>query len=371
MKKIFTLFVLVVLMFCCSKEKSKEIRREVIDGVEHVYNPATPKYLEKKIILNNEHEFKHENLFRPVHIAVNSKNEVAILDRADNKINFFDAEGKLLTKISGKGKGPGEFVYVQNFEYLKNDVLICFDPRNKRISEFMNRKFIKSSKVKGGISRFFLIGENEYYRKNFEQGNNYTSLFLCNYNGVIKDSLTGIKKVKTKASYNANGQISSEIPYPILSKFTEIISNSNNNKLIVNEGNELNIKVYTGNDLQKIIHANLDQIEIKYSDKEKLKEQYFKYDIKIEINDFLKNFPIVSSIITDDKNNLWIETAENIKQADKGYKAYCIFNSEGEFEYKVWLGIKPLVIKNNKIYFINKEEDSGLKVVKKYDFEIN
>lgn len=89
-------------------------------------------------------------VFQPLdhkEVLVRDDGGVYILNFADALVTQYDAQGKLLKTIGGKGKGPGEFTYPVSFFY-QNKKLYVFDVLTVAVSVFDDAgKFEKRIRV--------------------------------------------------------------------------------------------------------------------------------------------------------------------------------------------------------------------------------
>ncbi len=64
-----------------------------------------------------------------------SNGEIFIQDNSSDKIYRFDQDGILLNSIGGKGRGPGEFIDIQNMQ-ISNDTIVIFSLSGRRVDFF-------------------------------------------------------------------------------------------------------------------------------------------------------------------------------------------------------------------------------------------
>jgi hypothetical protein len=71
---------------------------------------------------------------------------IAVLNAGSADLRFFDAKGKFLFKVGGKGNGPGEYRSPARVYYTHEDSLLVYDPVNIRESHLTtNGRFISSA----------------------------------------------------------------------------------------------------------------------------------------------------------------------------------------------------------------------------------
>lgn len=113
---------------------------EIKDGVRIVHN--------KRIISDNisnieirfvqkigDYDSKDDNylFYQPRDMAVDSYGNIYILDGGNFRIQKFDAQGKFLRTIGGKGQGPAEFITPVSIEIDNDDNIHVLDVGQKRI----------------------------------------------------------------------------------------------------------------------------------------------------------------------------------------------------------------------------------------------
>ncbi len=76
-----------------------------------------------------------------------------------------------------------------------------------------------------------------------------------------------------------------------------------------------------------------------------------------------KHFPPIRYVSADDEGRVWVLTYEKASDGEK--HIYDVFDTEGRFIHKVSLKAIPRVIKNNRIYTIEEDED-GFHCIKRY-----
>ena len=75
---------------------------------------------------------------------------------------------------------------------------------------------------------------------------------------------------------------------------------------------------------------------------------------------------ITERMLVDSQGNLWVKTFEKKKQGERTYLAYDIFNPEGLYEARIWSDIRPQNFKDNKVYTLETDEQTGFRTAKRY-----
>ena len=103
-----------------------------------------------KLSLDLEIEESEGIIFnRLVDIAIDSENNIFILDIEEKFLYKFSQEGKFQKKIGRPGQGPGEFEEPCSVFIDAKDNIYILDSQNRRIEVFKNSgNFIKSIRAK-------------------------------------------------------------------------------------------------------------------------------------------------------------------------------------------------------------------------------
>lgn len=104
-------------------------------------------------------------------------------------------------------------------------------------------------------------------------------------------------------------------------------------------------------------------MEVKSRYAEKPDSPYAKLVDQME---FPKIKTVVDRLVVDSEGNLWVRTNEEKKEGEKSLRAYDMFNPEGFYEARAWLDITPFLFANGKMYRLAEDEESGLRLLKRY-----
>lgn len=122
-KYLLCLSTIILFILYCSNEKTYTV--EIVDNVRQVHNISPLWGNEPEIKLEHvrtfgEMESSDENyiLFRPYGVAIDSKENIYILDSGNGRVQKYSPGGLYLATIGSPGQGPGE---------LDNAMSICID----------------------------------------------------------------------------------------------------------------------------------------------------------------------------------------------------------------------------------------------------
>ena len=114
----------------------------------------------------------------PTSIAIDSKDNIFVLDYGDRCIKKYDKNGKHIITFSKEGQGPGEIEAALRMVIDSNDNIVIYDTRARRFSCFDNNgKFTNS-----------IPSENRQYIYDFKLGlNNKFIILIRDLNIVVGD----------------------------------------------------------------------------------------------------------------------------------------------------------------------------------------
>lgn len=118
-----------------------------------------------------------------VDIAIDSENNIFILDMKENVLYKFNEEGKFQIEIGRAGQGPGEFDRPRSVFIDTENNIYVFDSMHRRIEVFKNNgdftNSIKLDRVPSGGKNSIAVDENRnFYITGFYSDNNVA---LCKY----------------------------------------------------------------------------------------------------------------------------------------------------------------------------------------------
>jgi len=92
-----------------------------------------PKSLSVKPVLTLG---QNGQLSHPAAVAVNSKGEIVVVDRGNNRVQIYSKDGKILRKFGSAGKGKGQFSDPYGLDLDGNDNIYVADFSNNRVQIF-------------------------------------------------------------------------------------------------------------------------------------------------------------------------------------------------------------------------------------------
>jgi len=352
--------ILVLLCFfslSCKKQKTAWTGTiENVDGIRVVKNPKKPLWDKDVFILEEElsigdTEGKKEYMFSQIKdIAVDYQERIYILDEKEAHIKTFDKNGKYISTIGRKGQGPGEIGAPRNLHITRQNEIVIIDMSNRRLAFFSLTgdyiKNISSAKVSwrstgidskgniiGVIAKITEDGSLRHELMKFDPNMNYLFSFI---------------------SYPAPSQAGFNPYMPVL---RWCLGEKDHIICGYPKKYEINVFNFKGEVIKKII-KEYEPVEIAEDEQRKLEE----LPPTIKVID-LKHKSAFQRLIVDDLGKIFVMTWEKATNTDGFF--YDIFDSEGKYIVKVPLKTFPSIIRQNKLYTIEEDED-GYQYVKRY-----
>ncbi len=350
-----------MMLVSCQKQKAewKGIIEEV-DGVTIVKNPKEPMYREDVFSLEEElsigeAEGREEYMFSEIRdFAVDGEERLYILDGKEVHIKIFDRNGNYIKTIGRKGQGPGEIGFPRNvFITSQNEVMVT-DSRNRRLTFFsFEGQFIKSSATtqvnllvtkidsKGNIIGIEVVREEESQKHELKKFDSDLNFLYSFDSSSLQDS----------RSLN-----------PFMPPLRWDIDK--NDMIICGWPKTYEINIFSPEGiLLRKIEKDYEPLEITKEDK----ERSGKMPPGIEVS-YPKHHAAYWRLIVDDEFRIYCMTWEKGSEEFEYY--YDVFDSEGKYIGKIPLHQRTEVIKKNKLYTVELD-DEGFHVIKRYSITWN
>lgn len=379
----FVLFLSIFAMFISFGQQKAEWKGKIEydNGIKIVKNPSEPLYgeitfeLEEDLTIGNE-EDENYMFYRSVRIAVDSEENIFVLDSDNCRIQKYDKTGNYLQTIGRKGEGPGEFenpavIYLDSAD----EIFVC-DSRRRNINLF---------EKSGDFKRVIRLPSFTYYFGATKDRNilmMYTqlspekrregkrSLVIINPEGNI---------IKTIASY----------PYqlpPMIKR--SMLGNPYSHRLyffpakeeggIYGHSSEYKLFVLdSSGDLSCIIEMDKSPDPITNKDKNRQIDKYLESQERFPRGEklsrsevkrayiFPKFKPFFSGIISDNEGHIYVRRFK-LYNPDDSSLYYDLFNGEGYYIYKIKIPLYPNIIKKGYVYSVKDDPDTGYVKVKRY-----
>jgi len=378
--------LLVIFLVLCSIIISKEQRQktgwkgkiEVEDGVKVIKNPGEPLYgeitfeLEEDLSIGNEDD-ENYMFYDLVTLAVDSEENIFVLDRGNFRIQRFDKIGSYLQTIGGRGQGPGEFEDPMSIHVdLKDNIYLC-DVRRRNLHVFEKDGKFKET-IRLTRSLFFGLGISE-------KGNILAQTFFYSQEESTEDVVlmdTKGKVIKRIVSYP------SETP-PMIKK--RILGNPYSHRLhfypaldgsgVYGHSSEYKLYVLnTSGEARFRIEKEEKAEPVTQKDKDRRIDNYLERQeksgtkVKLTWNEVKKAYifpefkPFFSGIVLDNEGRIYVERFKLYNPEDRS-RVYDLFSEEGYYIYRVKMPLPPSIIRNGYMYRIERDQETGyIKVIR-------
>jgi len=353
-KSIILLPIFLALLCYCRRGRGQwQGKIECQNGVVVVKNPIDPIYGAEIFSLKEElslgvKEGPKEYMFSALQdIDVDNDGNIYALDQKESHIKVFDNEGRYLRTIGQRGQGPGELGSAYFFSLTSQRHLIVEDVRGRRMVVFnLEGEFIKNI---SSAKNFFIMSDADskecfYGIMAIQDENPRYELRKLDPNlevlHTVMSSPSALTKQNTYRAY-----------YPM------ILFDVNKDDNVVfgyPETYEINICDPSGKPVRKICKV-FRPVEITEEEKKEITNRHLPPGFSYDIPKFHSAF---QGILVDDQNRIYVSTWEK----DNGRYYHDIFTAEGKYLVRVLLNFTPLVIKKDKIYAIETDEEEYQKI---------
>ena len=361
---IFLFLLAFIMLVSYGEQKPKwKGKIEVKNGVKIVKNPKEPMYGEDVFSLEEElsiggAEGREEYILSDIRdIGVDEGERIYILDSKESHIKVFNKMGEYIKTIGKKGQGPGEMRRPTSLQVTSQNEIVVNDSAARKLHFFtLDGNFLRA------VSQTKMIFFSNPKVDN--EGNIIASYMIMDQEVtyVLKKFNPQLEKIFTIFSTEV-------LKYPYINPFFPQcyweITKENNVIWGFADKYELHIINSEGKLIKKII-KEYDPIKITEEEKDNLiKERFGGYEgmppeTKLSWKKYHNAFIYLS---IDDKERIFVRTYEKVSERDEYY--YDVFDSEGKCIAKIPLKAIPRILKNNKLYTIEEDEE-GYQVVKRY-----
>ncbi len=301
---------------------------------------------------------------------------IYVLDPRMAKVRVYDMKGKFTRDIGGKGQGPGEFMLPGWFSLSVNGDIYIYDLMTRIMSVFNNE---------GNFKRAFKMEKILYFPKGsfyVDENDNIYALF------DEFESETDLKDFTHFAKFNSEGKLE-KIFYKTL-HFMGIVEESGGSKYRLIYENPYMSNLYFTTLFSKGIFVLMNSLKYELmnlsrngeilvrivkdekSTKVTLKEKEAVFSKELsgipkhlqKYATFSETRPYCSNLLSDEKGRIYVERFKPVTDKSSSY-TYDIFNSKGEFLYKLTLNFKIELIRNGYIYTVSTDEEKGqIKIIR-------
>ncbi|MDW3229584.1 MAG: 6-bladed beta-propeller [Acidobacteriota bacterium] len=283
--------------------------------------------------------------------AVTSDGRIIALDVKDKKVKIFNEAGQKLKEFGQEGQGPGE--------WTSPIIIQLISDREIMISDAGNRKLVYLD-LEGKILREVSYSKKLAILKILDCGGQYVGCEM----GMEGNSMA-YTTAKYDADFNQLFKIDTlQMALPVggvkINPFDVVFDFclDNRGNIIYARMTAYEIKYFTPDgQLFKIVRKKYKPQPLTEKDKEGMLEQMPEtpgVNLR-EMIAFPDNYPAFSTFFVDEQGRLYVRTYEKGKAKDS--YLVDIFSPEGKFIYRCEIAGTPFLVKNSKLYTIEKDEE--------------
>lgn len=288
----------------------------------------------------------------PSDIFIDAQGNTCITDIKDMCIKIFDKKGKLLKKLGQKGKGPGDFGWIQFAQNDNKNNLVVFDFLEHRLTVYdKNYKFVKIIKINESFENIVSLNTGNYFA--ITKGMHSKTTQMTKYYLKLYDKdLKAVRTIDSLEIYTFYEDKEGGFVYEYFDSY--FLKKLNNGNILLATANDYMFRIYSSAGKQ-IFKGKNAYTPIRVTQKEKdvffEGKKYFGEKEKNIVGE-IRNKPGIAAIFTDKADRLFIKTHENLNNAI----LFDVFNSNGKFLYKVGLpnkySYKMCCFNNDYLYSI-------------------
>ena len=354
----FIIFITFLFLLVSCNQNKTEWKGTImeVDGVTIVKNPKEPMYTEDVFSLEEELSIgeadgPEEYLFsRLSNLTVDDRGYIYALDSREKHIKVYNDEGKYIATMGKEGQGPGDLLGPNNVCITAQNEVMVPDSSNNRLTFFsLEGKFIRSitttplelleTKIdsNGDIIGLDIVREEENPRHELKKFNADLQ-YLCSFDSSPLQNPRNLNPFMGGLKWDVDKNDRVVCGYPITYEI----------KIFDPEGN-----------IEKKIEKDYEPLEITKEDIKRGEELLYP-GVKVSMP---KYYPAFRDFIIDDECRIFVQTWEKVPDGDERY--YNVFDEEGKYIAKIPLGARTQLIKKNKLYAIEADDD-GYHCIKRY-----
>jgi hypothetical protein len=283
--------------------------------------------------------------------VVTSDGHIIALYSKDKNIKILDATGQKLKEFGQEGQGPGEWTLpiiiplISDLEIMVSDAgnrkLVYFDLEGKMLREVSYAKKLAMMKI--------IDAGGQYVGCEMGMESNSIAYTIAKYDAEFNQ----LFKIETLTMPVPLGGTRIN-PFNIIYDFCL----DNRGNIIYSRLNAYEIKYFTPTgQLFKIVRKDYKPQPLTEKDKEEMfKQMPSNTGVNLrELFDFPDTYPAVSTFFVDEQDRLYVRTNEKGKAKDS--YLVDIFSPEGKLIYRDEIAGTPILVKNGKVYTVEKDEE--------------
>ena len=370
-----------MIALACEAHKT-EWKGEILyeNGVKVIKNPEDPLYGEIKFELEEDLSIGREDdenylFYRVRGIALDSEENIYVLDKGNFRIQKFDKSGQCLQTIGRKGQGPGEFQAGHDFFIDAKDNIYVDDFR--QIDRFNKQgQFIESIPLNIYINDIAANPEGNILANGWvrDKGGIRRMIIMMNSDGKIIKNIAEISDYGPKIiitdtatwTLAPNRNYNTLLLSAALDERSFVYGHSSEYKLFkIDKNGDLILTIKKEETPIIITRREKDFIierDLKAANKSGMK---ISKKIVEEACHFRKYRPFFNRFIIDSKKRLYVQIVRSVFDESELIN-FDIFSNEGYYLYKTSLSFSPEVIKNGFAYDVLTSRETGEVKIKRY-----
>lgn len=331
-------------------------------------------------------------------VEIDSNGRLYIADARAKKVHVFQSDGSYIKSMGGEGRGPGEFVGITETEIV-DDHLLVYDFMGSRASYFSQDSLavVSSETILPAVNQDEIEAIDTWLRQVMipRSDGTYLAMFLEQIRDArVNSSSYNLDKDRPAKYYIMNEDskiISEEVlethkKYEILTTKVEgehessfrslpflgrsMIRISDSNHIYSTWTDDFLIKVYgpDGN-YKRGIYYPMSRKNIR---RKEILSMVGKDDYNREVIEHAElplKWPVIRSMVVDDKDRLWVSTIIE----EEGARQWWVLENTGELVTKFkWPDNRSIeAVKDGHAYVLETHMQTGQQTVVKYEIEID
>jgi hypothetical protein len=359
--KLFLLIIILIFFYFCDKKDGDTLKWqgsiEKKGEITIVHNPGEPLFKDFKLDLEEQFTLGYQEdenyiFYHACDIALDSKENLYILDSGNYRIQVFNPLGKYVKTIGRRGQGPGEFpAFSYTFDITENDdIYVLFKRRIDKLNS--QGKFEKSINIPFGVVDFYIASKENMYA-NFishdEKGEKRSIIKLNNKGEILKEYFS-FRKLKDE---HKTRKFIRQLPL-FLTKEGKLIYGTSYEYCFYITSGEKTVDTKVCCAAQPLPFADAERKLVA----EQLKNRPKRVQEKLKVPPFRE---FIYRIFVDDHGYIWISANPNYTEKEF---VHDVFDSQGGYLYRFVLEYFPYTIRNQYFYSVITDPDIGSLVQK-------
>jgi hypothetical protein len=378
---IVLLIIPAFFISCSSQKDGWGGTVEEVDGVTIVSNPQEPYYgelvieLEDDLEIGNDEDPKYQ-FYRVLGIALDSDQNIYVLDSGNHRVQKFDKDGQYLLTIGREGEGPGEFTRLSYVFIDGEDTIYLADRRRIQIFD-SEGIYVDGITFEHSINDFFLDVDGNIITFIFQSDEEGSKKYLVKYDrqGKIVNRIAEFSDVQAVQSRDSSGMTVSFKAYhqynywPYLFPLSEeeFIYTYPSDYVItaMNHKGEISLKIKKDDPPIPISRAEKDFIVGRIEEAYERRGRKPPRDVVEASCQFPPHRPFFYGMRVDETGRIYIRKARSVLD-ESGQVKIDIFSKDGYYLYKTILSFNPDIIRDGLFYDIDTSDETGEVRIKRF-----